>query len=137
MPELRVVRASELSEATSQTPGMRRVAAVDRASCGAEKLWVGVVSVEPATSTGAHHHGDCDSVVCITGGRIAIRWGGRLENRAEAGPGDFIYIPANLVHQEVNESADKAVDSIVIRSGDNVVVNVVMADQPAEAERGD
>ena len=136
MAEIRVVRSNELSEATGQTPGMHRMAAIDQASCGSEKLWVGVVTVEPATSTGAHHHGECDSVVCITEGRIAIRWGDRLENRAEAGPGDFIYIPAQLVHQEINESADTAVDSIVIRSGDNVVVNVVGAEERRKAERG-
>jgi uncharacterized RmlC-like cupin family protein len=135
--EIRVVRANELSEATGQTPGMHRMAAVDAARCGSEKLWVGVVTVEPATSTGAHHHGETDSVVCVTAGRIAVRWGERLEKRAEAGPGDFIYIPANVVHQEVNESADTVVDSIVIRSGDNVVVNVVLPEQLAEAERGD
>jgi len=137
MNDVRVIRANDLSEATGQTPGMRRMAAVDQASCGSERLWVGVVTVESSTHTGAHHHGDCDSVVCVTGGRIAIRWGERLENRAEAGPGDFIFIPANLVHQEINESASEAVDSIVIRSGDNVVVNVVSPEQLAEAERGD
>jgi uncharacterized RmlC-like cupin family protein len=136
MAEVRVVRSSELSEATAQTPGMRRVAAVDRDSCASEKLWVGVVTVDPATRSGAHHHGDCDSVVCVTGGRITIRWGERLENSAQAGPGDFIYIPANLVHQEINDSETEAVDSIVIRSGDNVVVNVVTADDLREAERG-
>jgi uncharacterized RmlC-like cupin family protein len=131
------VHANELSEATGQTPGMRRMAAVDVTSCESERLWVGVVTVEPETRTGAHHHGETDSVVCVTAGRIAIRWGDRLENRAEAAPGDFIYIPANLVHQEINESTDTAVDSIVIRSGDNVVVNVVLAEELLEAERGD
>jgi uncharacterized RmlC-like cupin family protein len=135
--EVRVIHTNELSAQTAQTPGMRRVAAVDQASCGSEKLWVGVVSVEPATSTGAHHHGDCDSVVCITDGRITIRWGERLEHRAEAAAGDFMYIPANLVHQEINESDSEAVDSIVIRSGDNVVVNVVLAEDLREAELGD
>jgi len=135
--EIRVVHANELSEATGQTPGMRRMSAIDAVSCGSEQLWVGVVTVEPETRTGAHHHGDCDSVVCVTEGRIAIRWGERLEKRAEAGPGDFIYIPANLVHQEINESETDAVESIVIRSGDNVVVNVVSPDDLAEAERGD
>jgi uncharacterized RmlC-like cupin family protein len=116
---------------------MRRKAAIDRAICGSEKLWVGVVTVEPETRTGAHHHGDCDSVVCVTGGRIAIRWGDRLEKRAVAEAGDFIYIPANLVHQEINESDSESVGSIVIRSGDNVVVNVVLAEELLEAERGE
>ena len=136
MSEVRVVRADDLDEQTAQTAGMLRRTAIDRQSVGSEKLWVGVVTVEPSTSTGAHHHGDCDSVVCITSGRIAIRWGERLEKRAEAGPGDFIYIPARLVHQEINESESVPVASIVVRSGDNVVENVVTAEQLAEAERG-
>ena len=136
MSDVRIVRSADLDQRTAQTPGMQRRAAIDRNSVGSEELWVGVVTVEPATSTGAHHHGDCDSVVCITSGRITIRWGGRLEKRGEAGPGDFIYIPAQLVHQEINESDSVPVSSIVVRSGDNVVENVVTADQLADAERG-
>jgi uncharacterized RmlC-like cupin family protein len=136
MRALHVIRAAELDDHTAQTTGMRRRTAVDRESVGSEKLWVGVVTVDPATSTGAHHHGDCDSVVCITSGQITIRWGERLEKREEAGSGDFIFIPAQVVHQEINESDTVPVTSIVVRSGDNVVENVVTSDQLAEAERG-
>ena len=136
MNEVRIVRSGDLDQRTAQTSGMQRRAAIDRSSVGSEKLWVGVVTVEPGTSTGAHHHGDCDSVVCITEGSITIRWGARLEKRAEAGPGDFIYIPAQLVHQEINESDGVRVSSIVVRSGDNVVENVVTSEQLADAERG-
>jgi uncharacterized RmlC-like cupin family protein len=135
MSALRVIRAAELDDHTAQTPGMLRRTAVDRESVGSEKLWVGVVTVDPATSTGAHHHGDCDSVVCITSGRITIRWGERLDKREEAGPGDFIFIPAQVVHQEINGSDTVPVTSIVVRSGDNVVENVVTSDQLTEAER--
>jgi uncharacterized RmlC-like cupin family protein len=131
--EVRIVRTSDLDDRTAQTPGMRRRAAIDRDSVGSENLWVGVVTVDPATSTGAHHHGDCDSVVCITEGRITIRWGDRLEKQSEAGPGDFIYIPARLVHREINDSDSEPVSSIVVRSGDNVVENVVTTDQLREA----
>lgn len=131
-----MVRAADLDDHTAQTPGMRRRTAVDRDSVGSEKLWVGVVTVDPATSTDAHHHGDCDSVVCITSGQITIRWGERLEKREEVGPGDFIFIPAQVVHQEINESDTVPVMSIVVRSGDNVVENVVTSDQLTEAERG-
>jgi uncharacterized RmlC-like cupin family protein len=135
MSNVRIVRGDELDQSTAQTPGMMRRAAIDRESVGSEKLWVGVVTVDPATSTGAHHQGDCDSVVCVTGGRITIRWGDRLEKRADASAGDFIFIPAQLVHQEINESDSIPVASIVVRSGENVVENVVTAEQLAEAER--
>jgi len=134
MSEVRIVRSGDLDQRTAQTPGMQRRAAIDRNSVGSEKLWVGVVTVDPATSTGAHHHGDCDSVVCITAGSITIRWGARLEKSAEAGPGDFIYIPARLVHQEINERDSVPVSSIVVRSGDNVVENVVTAEQLPDTE---
>jgi uncharacterized RmlC-like cupin family protein len=136
MRDVRLVRHEEISSNTAQTPGMMRRTAIDRQSVGSEKLWVGLVTVDPATSTGAHHHGDCDSVVCITSGTITIRWGERLENRKEARSGDFIYIPAQVVHQEINESDTVPVTSIVVRSGDNVVENVVTSDQFAEADRG-
>jgi uncharacterized RmlC-like cupin family protein len=136
MSEVRIVRKDHLDDRTAQTPGMLRRTAIDRQSVGSEKLWVGVVTVDPATSTGAHHHGDCDSVVCITSGQITIRWGERLEKREEAGPGDFMFIPAKMVHKEINESDTVPVTSIVVRSGDNVVENVATSDQLAEAEHG-
>ena len=136
MRDVRLVRHEEISSNTAQTPGMLRRTAIDRQSVESEKLWVGIVTVDPATSTGAHHHGDCDSVVCVTNGRITIRWGERLEKREEAGSGDFIFIPAQVVHQEINESDTTPVTSIVVRSGDNVVENVVTSAQLDEAGRG-
>ena len=128
MAELRVVRAGELSPQTSQTPGMRRLAAVAADTVGSRNLWVGRVTLDPGARSGAHHHGDCESVVCLTAGRITFRFGERLEESIEAGPGDFIYVPPRLVHQEINLSDSEPVDSIVVRdSQENVVVNVDVA----------
>ena len=128
MAGLRVVRAGELSPQTSQTPGMRRLAAIAADTVGSRNLWVGRVTLDPGARSGAHHHGDCESVVCLTAGRITFRFGGRLEESIEAGPGDFIYVPPHLVHQEINLSESEPVDSIVVRdSQENVVVNVDVA----------
>jgi len=128
MADLRVVRADELSPQTSQTPGMQRLAAVAADTVGSRNLWVGRVTLDPGARSGAHHHGDCESVVCLTAGRITFRFGERLEESIEAGPGDFIYVPPRLVHQEINLSDSEPVDSIVVRdSQENVVVNVDVA----------
>jgi uncharacterized RmlC-like cupin family protein len=125
MSGLRVVRAGELSPQTSQTPGMVRLAAVAAGTVGSRNVWVGRVTLEPCARSGAHHHGDCESVICMTGGRIRLRFGERLEESVEAGPGDFIYVPPQLVHQEINLSDSEPVESIVVRdSQENVVVNV-------------
>jgi uncharacterized RmlC-like cupin family protein len=37
--------------------------------------------------------GDLETVVYMLRGRARMRWGEALEFAAEAGPGDFIYIP--------------------------------------------
>jgi uncharacterized RmlC-like cupin family protein len=94
---------------------MSRLAAIAADTVGSKNLWVGRVTLDPGARSGAHHHGDCESVVCVTAGRIRFRFGEGLENSFEAGPGDFIYIPPRLVHQELNLSDGEPIDSIVVR----------------------
>ena len=59
------------------------------------------------------------------GNRARMRWGERLEFVAEAGPGDFIYVPPFVPHQEINASADEVLECVLVRSdGESVVVNL-------------
>src|SRR5206468_12279935 len=110
---VRVVRAGELDPNTPQSPGMARAAAINRARAGAEKLWAGTVTVAPDARTGPHHHGDLESVIYVVRGRARMRWGERLEFVAEAGEGDFIYVPPYVPHQEINASPDAALECVV------------------------
>ena len=122
---VRVVRAGELDPNTPQTPGMDRAAAITHATTGARKLWAGTVTIHADAKTGAHHHGDLESVIYVVSGRARMRWGERLEYVAEAGPGDFIYVPPFVPHQEINASADEPLACVLVRSGmDPVVVNL-------------
>jgi uncharacterized RmlC-like cupin family protein len=128
---VRVVRSTELDANTAQTPGMSRAAAIDRARVGAEKLWAGTVTIHRSAKTGAHHHGALESVIYVLRGRARMRWGERLEFTAEAGPGDFIYVPPFVPHQEIN-AADEPLECVLMRSGSEpVVVNLDIT--PAEA----
>lgn len=72
---------------------MNRAAAINHARVGAQKLWAGTVTIHPDAKTGAHHHGELESVIYVVRGRARMRWGEALEYTAEAGPGDFIYVP--------------------------------------------
>jgi uncharacterized RmlC-like cupin family protein len=122
---IKIVRAEERDTNTPQTPGMTRAAAITHARTGAAKLWAGTVVVEPAARTGAHHHGELETVLYIISGRARFRWGDRLEFVEEAGPGDFIYVPPFVPHQEMNAGADEPVEAVVVRSGqDPIVVNL-------------
>ena len=130
---IRVVRAGELDTNTPQTPGMTRAAAISHAKTGAEKLWAGTVVVEPAARTAAHHHGALETVLYIVKGRALFRWGDHLEFSEEAGPGDFIFVPPYVPHQEMNARADEPVEAVVVRSGQEpVVVNLDIAEAGLE-----
>lgn len=60
---VRIVPGSDLDVNTPQTPGMNRAAAITNARTGASKLWAGTVTIHPNAKTGAHHHGDLESVI--------------------------------------------------------------------------
>ncbi|HEX4235464.1 MAG TPA: cupin domain-containing protein [Caldimonas sp.] len=122
---VRVIAADRLDPNTAQTPGMDRKAAINFARVGAQKLWAGTVHIHPDAKTGAHHHGHLESVIYVVRGRARMRWGEHLEYTAEAGPGDFIYIPPWVPHQEINASADEALECVLCRSdGEAVAVNL-------------
>ena len=122
---IRIVRAGELDSNTPQTPGMTRAAAITHACTGANKLWAGTVVVEPNAKTGAHHHGELETVLYVVKGRARFRWGEQLEFVDEAGPGDFIYVPPFVPHQEINADPNASTECVVVRSGqDPIVVNL-------------
>jgi uncharacterized RmlC-like cupin family protein len=101
---------------------MTRAAAITHASAGARQLWAGTVVVNPNVKTGAHHHGEVETVLYIVKGRARFRWGNHLEFVEEAGPGDFIYVPPYVPHQEINAKRDEPVEAVVVRSGQEPVV---------------
>ncbi len=122
---VKVIPGDRLDSNTPQTPGMKREAAVTHARTGAASLWAGTVIIEPDAKTGAHHHGELESVIYVVSGRARMRWGDNLEFTAEAGAGDFIFVPPFVPHQEINAASDEALSCVLVRSGqDPVVVNL-------------
>jgi uncharacterized RmlC-like cupin family protein len=128
---VKVIPRDSLDSNTAQTPGMNRAAAINYARVGAQKLWAGTVSIFANAKTGAHHHGALESVIYVVRGRARMRWGDRLEYVAEAGPGDFIYVPPYVPHQEINASSDETLECVLVRS-DNEAVVVNLDIQPVE-----
>lgn len=122
---VRVIPGDQLDSNTAQTPGMDRAAAINFARVGARKIWAGTVSIHPNAKTGAHHHGALESVIYVLRGRARMRWGDALEFTAEAGPGDFIFVPPYVPHQEINALTDETLECVLVRSdSDAVVVNL-------------
>ncbi len=132
-----VVASHQLDANTAQTPGMDRKAAINFARVGAQKLWAGTVHIHANAKTGAHHHGALESVIYVLRGRARMRWGERLEFTAEAGPGDFIYVPPFVPHQEINASRTETLECVLVRSsGEAVAINLAIdAAEPPEEVR--
>jgi uncharacterized RmlC-like cupin family protein len=126
-----VIPGNSLDGNTPQTPGMDRKAAINYARVGAQKIWAGTVSIRPDAKTGAHHHGALESVIYVLRGKARMRWGERLEFTAEAGPGDFIYVPPFVPHQEINASPNEVLECVLVRS-DNEAVVVNLDIEPVE-----
>src|SRR5919197_5276107 len=126
---VRVIPGHSLDPNTEQTPGMDRKAAINYARVGAQKIWAGTVAIQPNAKTGAHHHGELESVIYVVRGKARMRWRERLEFMAEAGPGDFIYVPPFVPHQEINASPDEPLECVLVRSDQQATV--VNLDIPA------
>ena len=125
---VRVIPGNQLDANTAQTPGMDRKAAINFARVGAQKLWAGTVTIRPDAKTGAHHHGHLESIIYVVKGKARMRWGEALEFTAEAGVGDFIFIPPYVPHQEINASPDEALECVLVRSdGQAMAINLDIA----------
>ena len=66
---VKVIPGDQLDPNTAQTPGMDRAAAINFARVGAQKIWAGTVTIHANAKTGAHHHGELESVIYVLKGR--------------------------------------------------------------------
>jgi uncharacterized RmlC-like cupin family protein len=104
------------------------ILAITTERTGAKQLWAGTVTIDTNAKTGAHHHGDLESVIYVVSGIARLRWGERLEFVAEANAGDFIYVPPYVPHQEINPSENLQLHCVLARSGQlGLVVNLDIA----------
>src|ERR1700689_4054140 len=104
---------------------MGQAVAITLARTGAYKLWAGTLTVQPNAKTAPHRPGQLKTVLRVIRGRTRMQWEDHLEFSGEAGPGDFIYVPPYVPHQEINALPDEPCEAVVVRSGqDPVVVNL-------------
>src|SRR5262245_16923949 len=124
---IQVVRAEQLSGATTQTSGMKRKAGVAHETTGNQSLLMGLVTTPAGMVSGWHHHGDCETGIYVLRGRARFSWGRGGAESAEVGPGDFLAVAPNAIHMEEALGAE-AVQFVVARACSGVIV--VNVDSP-------
>lgn len=93
------------------TPGMTRHVAVHT-----DDMWSGTVDTEAGAVSGWHHHGEHDTTIYVVSGRMRLESGPGGEQAVEAGPGDFLRVPAGAIHRESNPGDDTS-HAVIVRCG--------------------
>ena len=119
----KVVHGTQSASETAQTPGMERRPAIHKASAGASKIWFGTVTSSPNHKGPPHHHGEAETAAYIVSGHVRVHYGDNFEESVEAGPGDYLFVPANTWHIEENPY-DETSEQFIARGPDNIVINM-------------
>ena len=125
----KVTRNDEL-EVEVSSGQMTRLAGVSKSLAGAEGIHLAVATIPPACGSSPHYHVNCESAIYVTKGTGRFLTGKNLEESLPIGPGDFIYVPPNAVHQPINDSLTEELELIVAR---NTPVEIVVEYDPATA----
>jgi uncharacterized RmlC-like cupin family protein len=83
---------------------------------GARRLSLRRLVIPPGGRARAHRHPGHESAVYLIQGTVETRYGPRLEHRVVSRAGDFVFIPADVVHQPINLSATEAAIAIEARN---------------------
>ncbi|KQW80302.1 cupin [Devosia sp. Root413D1] len=96
------------SEAAVQ--GSVYAAGVSAETVGARSLFLGVVTLPPGKRTKAHVHEFHETAMYMLSGEAVDMYSGpNLEHHEQLNIGDYVYIPANVLHVAVNRSSTPAV----------------------------
>jgi uncharacterized RmlC-like cupin family protein len=109
---VRIVKAADrITPPGASTPGVNR----EQAFADQER-WVGFATTEPGVKSGWHHHGEHDTFFYVVRGSIELESGPGGDDRATAEAGDFVHVPAGVVHREGTPPGPPA-EAVVVRVG--------------------
>ena len=88
---------------------------------GSQNLFLGVVTLPPGKRTKAHVHERHETAMYfLSGESVDMHTGPNLEHHEVMRPGDYVYIPANVLHVAVNRSD---VPAVFVGSRNEATVN--------------
>ena len=119
-----VTRKGQEHPGTGQSGGCVRVTGVGPEITPATTLWFGKVSNDPGYRSLPHHHGEAETGGYVLKGFGRIYFGENYSEYLDMEEGDFVFVPPNWPHVEVNMSTTEELVWLTTRTPDNIVVNL-------------
>jgi uncharacterized RmlC-like cupin family protein len=120
----RVVRGKDSYESRQgsvYTPG------ISNETVGSKALFLGIVTLPPGKRTKAHVHERHESAFyLLSGDKVELWTGDRLQHCEVVQVGDYLFIPANVAHVAVNRSQTIPAVFVGVRNEPTAQESVVM-----------
>jgi uncharacterized RmlC-like cupin family protein len=127
MAECRLIKSNELEvEISSGT--MTRLAGVSQGLVGSTGIHLAIATIPAGCSSSPHYHVNCESAIYVVKGKGRFMIGENLDKALRMEAGDFLYVPAEAVHQPVNDGTEP-LELIVAR---NTAVEIVVETEPGK-----
>jgi len=100
--------------------------AISAETVGASAIHMQLLTIPPGGRAKAHKHEGHETAIYALSGTSGMYYGERLEHHVVVGPGDFLYIPANMPHLPYNTSQTETATAIIARTDPNEQESVVL-----------
>ena len=128
-----IVTVRPLTTSTSKQK-LKQFVGISGANSGARGLSMNRVVIPPGGQAAAHRHVGSESAIFLLAGRVKTFYGPCLERSVINQTGDFLFIPAGVIHMPVNLSASEPAIAIVARNDANEQEHVELHTPPGKAE---
>ena len=128
-----IVTVRPLTTSTSKQK-LKQFVGISGANSGARGLSMNRVVIPPGGQAAAHRHVGSESAIFLLAGRVKTFYGPCLERSVINQTGDFLFIPAGVIHMPVNLSASEPAIAIVARNDANEQEHVELHAPPGKAE---
>jgi uncharacterized RmlC-like cupin family protein len=102
--------------------GVLGLQAISQETVGSEGIFMALHRVPAGARSSLHSHANCETAVYVLRGRGYAYYGEDMGGYAEAGPGDFVFIPAGLAHVVGCPAGGEPFEYVVSRNAPEEVV---------------
>ena len=109
----------QAGDAAQGKTGVTYAAGISTETAGSHGLCLHIASLPPGARSVAHLHPEHETAAYVAEGEVLLWFGEGLEERIEAGVGDFVYIPPGVPHLVVNPSDSEPAVTVHARTDPN------------------